>query len=108
MDKTTNAPKGESCNNLGKDTKHLADHKRVFEYFKKKPATMFECEINTGIPRPYVCRYVSKLRKNGDIQIYQLGRCSISHFDKVQFLTTDRELFKDEVKQLTLFDELWQ
>jgi hypothetical protein len=92
--------------NHDKDTKHLADCKKVFDYFSLKPATMFECEVDTGIPRPYVCWYVRNLRKNKDIQIFRLGRCPISKFDGVQFLTTDRNLFKSQIKEPTLFDEL--
>ncbi|MDR0619419.1 MAG: hypothetical protein LBG17_05925 [Bacteroidales bacterium] len=90
-----------------KNTKYLADYKKVFEYFSLKPATMFQCETDTGIPRPYVCWYVRSLRKNEDIQIFKFGRCPISKYKDVQFLTTDRNLFKPEIKQSSLFDELW-
>jgi hypothetical protein len=89
-----------------KDTKHLADYKKVYEYFKQRPATMFQCEIDTGIPRPYVCWYVRSLRKNKDIQIVKLGRCPVSKYKGVQYLTTDRTLFKSVIKQPSLFDEL--
>jgi len=89
-----------------KNTKHLADFKKVFDYFAKKTATMFQCEVDTGIPRPYVCWYVRNLRMNGHIQILRYGRCPISKHDGVQFLTTDKRLFKPEVKQPSLFDEL--
>jgi hypothetical protein len=89
-----------------KDMKHLADCKKVFEYFSSKPATMFQCEIDTGIPRPYICWYVRKLRKGNDIQIQRLGRCPVSKWKNVQFLTTDRKLFKSEIKQHSLFDGL--
>ena len=89
-----------------KDTKHLADYKRTYEYFLQKPATMFQCEIDTGIPRPYVCWYVRSMRKNGNIQIARYGRCPISKYDGVQFLTTDKKLFTKEIKQPSLFDEV--
>ena len=97
----TAAPKRQS-----KDSKHLADCQKVFEYFALKPATMFQCEISTGIPRPYICRYVGKLRKSNDIQILKLDRCPISKYDGVQFLTTDKGLFNSQVKEPSLFDEL--
>jgi hypothetical protein len=90
-----------------KGTKHLADYKKVHEYFIKKPATMFECEYATGIPRPYICWYVRGMRKRGDIQIAKLGRCPISKWNGVQFLTTNRALFNSGVKEPSLFDELW-
>ena len=89
-----------------KDTKHLADYKRTYEYFLQKPATMFQCEVDTGIPRPYVCWYVRLFRKNNDIQIVRHGRCPISKYDGVQFLSTDKKLFNQQVKQPSLFDEL--
>jgi hypothetical protein len=92
--------------NHNKDTKHLADYKKVYKYFLQKPATMFQCEICTGIPRPYVCWYVRSLRKNKAIQIVNYGRCPISKYNGVQFLTTDKKLFKSKTKQPTLFDML--
>jgi hypothetical protein len=90
-----------------KDTKHLADYKKVFEYFLLKPATMFQCEIDTGIPRPYICWYVRTMRKKHEIQIEHLGCCPKSKCKGVQFLTTNKTLFKDEIIEPTLFDELW-
>jgi len=90
-----------------KGTKHLADYKKVHEYFMQKPATMFQCEVDTGIPRPYVCWYVRDMRRNNNIQIARYGRCPISKYDGVQFLTTDSMLFRQELKQPSLFDELW-
>ena len=89
-----------------KDTKHLSDYQKAYDYFLQKPATMFQCEIDTGIPRPYVCRYVGGMRKYGDIQIARLGRCPISKYDGVQFLTTDKRLFTQKIKEPSLFDEL--
>lgn len=91
-----------------KDTKRLADYKKVFQYFQQKPATMFQCEIDTGIPRPYVCWYVDKLRKTNDIQIVRLGVCPISKWEGVQYLSTDKNLFTNAVEKTTLFDEIWQ
>jgi hypothetical protein len=69
---------------------------------------MFQCEIDTGIPRPYICWYVRGMRKNDDIQIAKYGRCPVSKCDGVQFLTTDRTLFNPEVKRPSLFDNVWQ
>ncbi|GHV09838.1 hypothetical protein FACS1894162_1410 [Bacteroidia bacterium] len=106
MKKETTTTGVAAHNSEYKDTKRLADYKKVFEYFSIKPATMFQCECATGIPRSYVCWYVRDLRKNNNIQIFKLGRCPISKWDSVQFLTTDRNLFKSEVKQPSLFDEL--
>jgi hypothetical protein len=109
MDKKEKAP--ERANIFAKpddkDMKHLTDSQTVLEYFRQKPATMFQCEIDTGIPRPYICWYVRKLRKNGDIQIFRHGRCPISKWEGVQFLTTDNALFKSQIKQPSLFDESW-
>jgi hypothetical protein len=99
---TSTEVRKEHCEN----TKYLADYKKVFEYFKLKTATMFQCEIELGIPRPYICWYVRSLRKNKDIQIARFGTCPISRYKGVQFLTTDKSLFKDEIQQPTLFDEL--
>ena len=106
--KKTGAPESApvSYQQQCKDTKHLADCQKVFDYFAKKTATRFECEVDTGIPRPYVCWYVRNLRLNGHIQILRYGTCPISRYKGVQFLTTNKSLFRPEVKQPSLFDEL--
>ena len=91
-----------------KDTKHVADIQRVLEFFQRKPATMFMCEITTGIPRPYVCWYVRHLRKQESIKIASYGRCPVSKYDGVQFLTTNKALFPELEKKYPLFDEYEQ
>ena len=105
--KTTKAAEADHEINIhDKDTKHLADYKKVFEYFSQKPATMFQCEVDTGIPRPYICWYIRSLRKNKNVQILRRGICPISKWKGVQFITTDKALFETKVKEPSLFDEL--
>ena len=90
----------------GKDNHSVSQYKTVYEYFKRNPATMFQCEVATGIPRPYVCWYIRNMRKREIIQIYRLGRCPVSKWKGVQFLTSDEALFKTKVKEPSIFDEL--
>ena len=91
-----------------KFTTKISDCQKVHDYFLKNPATMFQCEVDTGCPRPYVCWYVRSMRQNGDIQIFKYGRCPISGCDGVQYLTTNKSLFKEGIKQPNLFDGLWE
>ena len=92
----------------GKGTNNSSDIQIVHDYFRAKPATRFQCEIDTGIPRPYICWYVRHLRLNGYIQVFNLGRCPVSKSDGVEFLTTNPDLFNQELKQPSLFDQLWE
>jgi hypothetical protein len=87
-----------------KGTKHLSDYQICVNEFAMRPRTMFELEIETGIPRPYICWYVRAMRKRGIIQVAKLGRCPISREGGVMFLTTNPKLFRPDVKCPTLFD----
>lgn len=76
--------------------------KRVFEAFFNRPKTMLMVEVETGILRPNICRYVSKWKKASSIEIVSLGICPISKYGKVQHLTTNPKLFQSS-NQLNLF-----
>lgn len=84
------------------DTKIKPQMKKVFEAFFGQPKTMLMVEVETGILRPNICRYVSNLRKSKSIEIVRLGVCPISKYPKVQFLTTNPNLFPNST-QLNLF-----
>lgn len=76
--------------------------KRVFDAFFSQPKTMLMVEVETGILRPNICRYVSNMRKSQSIEIVRLGTCPISKYPRVQYLTTDPRLFPNSI-QLNLF-----
>ncbi len=71
----------------GKDKHFEAQMKRVFKSFSEKPKTMLMVEVETGIMRPSICRYVGKWKRQNRIQIVEIGICPISKHGGVQFLS---------------------
>lgn len=75
-------------------SKHFTNQmKVVFHAFKEQPKTMKMIEVETGIDRANVCRYVSKWKKQNNIEIVSFGICPITKNPNVQFLTTNKALF---------------
>ena len=87
-----------SRNGTTKDKHFEGQMKRVFAAFYKQPKTMLMVEVETGIMRPNICRYVSKWKKHDRIKIVSLGTCPISKREGVQRLTTNPELFPSIVE----------
>ncbi len=52
---------------------------RTLEAFRDAPATMRMVEVNTGILRPNICRYVSRLLKEGKIRLVRFNYCPHTH-----------------------------
>ena len=77
----------------GKDKHFQAQIQRVFTALYKQPKTMLMVEVETGIMRSNITRYVAKWKKQDCIKIVRLGICPISKSTGVQFLTTNPELF---------------
>ncbi|KAA6326755.1 hypothetical protein EZS27_024180 [termite gut metagenome] len=97
----------ESFDKRSKDSHFRSQYQTVYQSFQEKPKTMFQVEIETGVPRPYVCRYVGAMRKGESIQVVKKGRCPISKWDKVGFYSTDTALFnKLDIQQLNLFNDV--
>ncbi|NCD68087.1 hypothetical protein [Mucilaginibacter agri] len=48
---------------------------RTFSAFFKEPSTMRMVEVQTGILRPNICRYVARLQKSGKIKLIKFGHC---------------------------------
>lgn len=66
---------------------------RVVDCFMEHPRTMLDVALTTGIFRANICRYVSKLRVAGRIQIHHFGIDAITKCP-AGFLTTNPALFK--------------
>lgn len=66
---------------------------RVVDCFMERPRTMLDVALTTGIFRANICRYVSKLRVAGRIQIHHFGIDTITKCP-AGFLTTNPALFK--------------
>jgi len=88
-----------STPNNSLSTKHSKDKQiqgqttKVFSSLYRQPKTMLMVEVETGIMRSNICRYVDKWRKQNRIEIVRFGICPISKSAGVQFLTTNPELF---------------
>jgi len=76
--------------------------KRTFEAFFTTPKTMLMVEVETGILRPNICRYVATWKKEKRIEIVRLGVCPISKYGGVQHLTINPDMFPNS-NQLNLF-----
>lgn len=75
---------------------------RVFESFKVVPKTIIMVEVETGIMRPNICRYVKMFRKSESIQMIDRKLCKISKH-RLGYLTTNIERFQP-TNQLNLFE----
>lgn len=87
-----NSPKSFG-NDKGKSTHFQAQMKRVFAALYRQPKTMLMVEVETGIMRSNITRYVAKWKKRDCIKIVRLGICPISKSTGVQYLTTNPDLF---------------
>ena len=76
----------------------------VFKAFQTDtPKTMLQVNVETGIYRSNICRYVSTLQKQGKIQLSYKSICRISKH-RAGYYTTNKELFKSNDNQLKLFE----
>lgn len=85
----TNSPLHNRSN---KGKRFYTQMKTVFKAFNKQPKTMLMVEVETGIMRSNICRYVGKWRETKQIAIDRKGVCPISKSSGVQYLTTNPEL----------------
>lgn len=86
-----------------KDSTNLAQSQLVYKALFKRPMTRLEVSKVTDIERANVCRYVGKLRKSNRIAVVRVGICPISKYSKVEFLTTNPDLYPKN-NQLNLFE----
>jgi hypothetical protein len=93
MVKTLKTPNVSFDKVQNKDKYFEAQMKRVFAAFYQQPKTMLMVEVETGIMRPNICRYVAKWKKQNCIKIVSLSICPISRRAGVQRLTTNPEVF---------------
>ncbi|WP_276857469.1 hypothetical protein [Bacteroides fluxus] len=83
----------------------ISQIKLLSECFAKSPKTMYQAERETGVRIANICRFIDKMKKNGNIRKVSSGKCPISH-RKAGFYTSNREYFKDD-KQPSLFCDFW-
>jgi hypothetical protein len=93
-----NNPKGFLLNHQSKDKHFQAQMKIVFASFYKQPKTMLMVSIETGVMRSNITWFVREWRKLNRIRIVRKGICPISKRGRVQYLTTNPELFPSIVE----------
>ena len=77
---------------LYKNTKFRTQLATVDHIFSQSPKTMLQVSIESGILRANICRYVSTLRKYGNIHLVKVGICPISKH-RAGFYTTELEIW---------------
>ena len=86
-----------------KDTQ-INQLQKVYSTLFVRPMTRLEVAQLTGIERANVCRYVAELRKQNSVEVVRFGICPITKYNKVQFLTTNPELFPQKKQLDIIFD----
>jgi len=76
----------------GKDKHFEVQMIRVFAALYRQPKTMLMVEVETGIMRSNICRYVAKWQKINSIHLLKQGLCKVSKH-RAGYYTTDTNLF---------------
>lgn len=71
--------------------------KRTYKAFKEAPKTMKMVEVETGIDRPNICRYVAYLEKRKKITTVKKAKCLITKHS-AKYYSTDSDLFPKETQ----------
>jgi hypothetical protein len=75
--------------------------RKTFLCLSEEPRTRLQVAEITGIRRANVCWYIRDFRKRNQVAVFKKGPCPVSKH-KAEFLTTDPDLFPDEM-ELDLF-----
>jgi len=87
----------------GKDNNYSQLCKAQLCFFSE-PQTRMQVAQNTGIYIQNICRYVDELLKENRIWLVRIGRCPVTHHNKVQYFTTNPEFVpKPDAVQIKLF-----
>ena len=89
---TTDSPKVFLHKEQSKNTDFKGQMKIVFAAFQKRPKTMLEVSVETGILRANICRFIAVWIQAGLIKVMNYGLCPISKH-RAGFYTTNQELF---------------
>lgn len=78
----------------------------MFHSFHERPKTMYQVEVETGIMRPSVCRFVARLKKEGKIKIIKIDVDDLTGC-RAQYLSTNYRYWPQQSqagKQIDMFD----
>lgn len=73
---------------------------KVLVAFKKRPMTMMEAEVVTGVNRSNICWYFREYRRLGQVAITRQRICSITKYPNVNEYTADRDLFPNHINAI--------
>lgn len=82
----------QEINERHKDKYFLTQEKRTFVALFKQPKTMKMVEVETGIDRANVCRYIDVWKERNCIRVAKKGICPITKH-RAGFYTTNPALF---------------
>ena len=77
---------------------------KVYSTLFMRPMTRRDAARLTGIERANVCRYFAELRKQKSVEVVLFGICPITNHSRVQFRTTNPELFPQKKQLDIIFD----
>ena len=87
----------------GKTIHFFDELQRVYDAFLTNPKTMRQVEVETGVRRDHITRYVAFLKKQNKITLVKKGICPVSKMNGVQFLSTNPKVLPENKLQ-SLFD----
>lgn len=78
---------------------------RVFNSFFESPKTMKEVDVETGIMRENICRYVRTFRKENRIVLVGYRRCKITGCGRVGIYSTNPDFFPKSFTQTNISEQ---
>ena len=98
--KTTNAVEHKSTTPINqkmigfgsKDTKFNRQYQIVYDSFSEFPKSMMMVEVETGIMRTNITRYVAVMKRQGTIKLIKKDVCPISGMSNVGFYQTNANI----------------
>ena len=67
------------------ENEYFIQEQTVFISLKECPKTMKMVEVETGIDRANICRYIHNFREQGRVHVHHIGTCPITNYRKVSF-----------------------
>lgn len=89
---TTSPITNEIVDFEGKGKYFFRQFQIVYHAFSEYPKTMMMVEVDTGIMRSNITRYVAKMKRDGIIRLIRKGICPITKMSNVGFYITDGDV----------------
>lgn len=96
MSKHDDTPKKDRANDLPHDSQYTAKSQErvICELMHGEPLTRLQAARMAGlVQQANVCRYVDDWLVEGKAAVHHIGRCPVSKYNEVEFITTDPAKF---------------